>query len=134
MMDAKIEELAKQAGGQLESFMTNPPRPLAWHFSPEALERFANLLVKPTAQAHALGVPAMNTPPGDWPAWIKHEGGQRPVEPFAVVDVIYRGDDTRQFDVDSYLASGFTADTYQWTWEKLPWHQEGDIVAYRVRP
>jgi hypothetical protein len=37
----EIEDLALAAGGRLESFMSNPPRPLAWHFTPDALHRFA---------------------------------------------------------------------------------------------
>lgn len=44
MNDDEFNALAREAGGRLESFASNPPKPLAWHFTPGALRRFVALV------------------------------------------------------------------------------------------
>lgn len=45
-MTTDIERLAKEAGGVLESWMTNPPTPAQFHFKPEQLAKFAALIAE----------------------------------------------------------------------------------------
>jgi hypothetical protein len=46
-----IERLAREAGGRLESWMTNPPKPAHWHLTPEAMECFGALVAEECAKA-----------------------------------------------------------------------------------
>lgn len=45
-----LERIAIEAGGRLEAFMSNPPKPLAWHFKPEELRRFTALVAEECAK------------------------------------------------------------------------------------
>lgn len=45
-----IERLAREAGGRLEQWMSNPPRPACWWVPPEALERLAALVADECAK------------------------------------------------------------------------------------
>jgi hypothetical protein len=129
---AYVTALAKQAGGRLERYMTNPPRPVMWHFTPDALHEFVRLLAQPSP-GHKLGVPAQNSLPGDYPPWIRHDGSVCPVIRSKRVDVIYRGGP--DFDVEGYLTSGNPASVYTWAWGfRDAATDESDIVAYRLRP
>jgi hypothetical protein len=44
-MNNRIDELAKQAGLRVESWMTNPPKPFQILGSAEDFEKFANLII-----------------------------------------------------------------------------------------
>lgn len=39
MTSEELHQMARSAGGRLESWMTNPPRTAMWHFTPDALEK-----------------------------------------------------------------------------------------------
>jgi hypothetical protein len=129
---AYVTALAVRAGGQLESFMSYPPKPAMWHFTPDALHEFVRLLAQPSP-GHKLGVPAQNSLPGDYPPWIRHDGSVCPVIRSKRVDVIYRGGP--DFDVEGYLTSGNPASVYTWAWGfRDAATDDSDIVAYRLRP
>lgn len=38
------DSLAVQSGGRLESWMTNPPKPAMWHFTPDQRDAFARAI------------------------------------------------------------------------------------------
>lgn len=38
------DSLAVQCGGRLESWMTNPPKPAMWHFTPDQRDAFARAI------------------------------------------------------------------------------------------
>lgn len=46
-----IERLAREAGGRLESWMTNPPKPAHWHLTPDAMRRLVALVAEECAKA-----------------------------------------------------------------------------------
>lgn len=44
MATDKCDALAVQSGGRLESWMTNPPKPAMWHFTPAQRDEFAKAI------------------------------------------------------------------------------------------
>ncbi len=48
-MNERIQELAEQAGLKVESWMTNPPKPLQILGSTEQFEKFAELIIRECA-------------------------------------------------------------------------------------
>ncbi|MES1979568.1 MAG: hypothetical protein V4451_16115 [Pseudomonadota bacterium] len=53
-----IERMAKKVGGQLESWMTNPPKPAMWHFTPEQLASLIASVAEECAKTNADLIPA----------------------------------------------------------------------------
>jgi hypothetical protein len=45
-----IERLAREANGDIEWYMTNPPHVACYHMSPEKLARFAALVLEEAAK------------------------------------------------------------------------------------
>jgi hypothetical protein len=49
--DEEIAALARAAGFRLESWMTNPPKPMLWHGTPQAMRALVEAVISRTELA-----------------------------------------------------------------------------------